>query len=458
MSKKFGNINRREFLIKASYLLGSVGVTPFLRAEMLYDFSKKFMPEALAADIGGSRVHHFFDLTFRAGMPLINIGTGVEFTALGAATFSNSPATPSEMTKHGRSEMPIYLNPKTIALAPYASNLAITQGINVSNGHAATFNKRDAGKNLVNPIIQHTARNASKFVVGGVNWFKSNGVTNNLTGGYSDLQGIADENAFNTLFTKPSLRLNDAEVAAVSEAAKGISRKQGELLEKRMKDPQNAMASQRKGMDLLTQDFTKALSVSSAERTAFRVGMTGASVGNITQDIGLAVIKSLKAMENGMLGNAQLTVNTNDWHGDNTVGYANRQSAIGEHLAVILAATMDYLRKTPSLTAPGKMLSEVTLIQIQSEFTRGIAAAGSDNSDGGTDGTLLLGDMINGGYYGSFALTGTTQAYGFSPETGAPTVGARNKAEEVYNTVQALLGNPTVVADAATWTSWIRKT
>ena len=482
MSKKFSNLNRREFLLKASYLLGSVGVTPFVRAEMLYDFSKKFMPEALASDIGGSQVHHFFDLTFRFGMPLINIGTGVEFANLGGATYYNSPATPGSMLMRGRGDRPIWLNGKTQDLAIYASNLAITQGVSVSDRglHVSYFNKRGPGKNLVTPIIQHAARNSSKFVVGGVHWFKApeqdvNGnVMNVLTGGFSDLQGIPSEDAFNSLFTKPNLRLSEAEVAAVSEATKGISGKQGRLLEQRMNDAKNAVANQAKAMDLMTQDYNKVLEVTPEERKAFRVGRTGTefSLGEIPQDIGLAMIKSLKAMQNGLLGNAQITVQTGDWHGAKSFSDMNRQNVVGEHLAAILAATMEYLRKTPSLTAPGKKLSEVTLIQVQSEFTRPVNGPGTsdkDNNDGGTDGTLLLGDMINGGYYGGFDFGDPTRpkVYGFHPETGDPrkemvtrngvSEPYTNKSEEIYNTVQALLGNPTVVADAATWTSWIRK-
>ena len=130
---------------------------------------------------------------------------------------------------------------------------------------------------------------------------------------------------------------------------------------------------------------------------------------------------------------------------------------------------MKYLRNTPGLTAPGKMLSQVTLIQVQTEFTRSLSTSSADNSDGGTDGTLLLGDMINGGYYGAFDLGNSAEpkVYGFYPETGEPrkemvtrngrSVTYTNRPEEIYNTVQALLGNPTVVTDAATWTSWIRK-
>ena len=70
---------------------------------------------------------------------------------------------------------------------------------------------------------------------------------------------------------------------------------------------------------------------------------------------------------------------------------------------------MKYLRNTPGLTAPGKMLSQVTLIQVQTEFTRSLSTSSADNSDGGTDGTLLLGDMINGGYYGAFDLSNSAE-------------------------------------------------
>jgi hypothetical protein len=456
VNKKYSDLERRQFLIKASYLLGSVGVAPLIRAEMLYDFSKKFLPEAHAA--AGSTVHHFIDLTFRAGMPLLNIGTGVEFAQLESATFSTSPTTPSELTSAGRSERPIYLPPKAAALRPYAGNLAITQGVQVSNGHTGDFQKRNGGgMGLVTPIIEHTTLNGGRFVVGGVNWFGSNNVVNSL-GGAPDLQNIANSNAYSTLFTKPTLRLSEVEVEAVSEAARGISSKQSDLLKTKMKDANSASSSQAKGMDLLTRDFTQALAVSDSETAAFRVGNSRVG-GRTLPDVGLALVKSLKGMENGLLGNAQITVNGGDWHGMNTAGDNSPQAVTAEYLAVLLAATMDYLRRTPSITAPGKMMSEVTLIQIQSEFTRGIGAIGSDFSDGGTDGTLLLGDMINGGYYGSFALNAgakSGQAYGFDPITGEPTTGKRNNVKDVYNTVQNILGNPTTAPNGNVWKSWIR--
>jgi hypothetical protein len=458
MSRKYSDLDRRQFLIKASYLLGSVGVSPLLKAEMLYDFSRKFLPEAHA--VVGSPIHHFIDLTFRAGLPLLNIGTGVEFTKLGAATYSVSPTIPSQLTRAGRTERPIYLSPKASALASYASNLAITQGVQVNDGHVNDFQKRNGGgMGLISPIIEHTALNSSKYIVGGVNWFGNPGVVLNTLGGKADLQNIANDSAYSTLFTKPNLRLSEIEMEAVAEAARGISLKQSDLLKVKMKDASAAQSSQAKGMDLLTKDFTAALAITAAESAAFRVGNT--QVGGVNlPDIGLAVLKSLKGMANQLVGNAQITVNSGDWHGRNTAGDNSPQAVIAEHFSIILAATMDYLRRTPSMTAPGKMMSEVTLIQIQSEFTRGIGPLGADFSDGGTDGTLLLGDMINGGYYGNFTLDpagGTaSKAYGFDPVTGDATTGRRNDVKEIYNTVQSILGNPTRAPVGAVWKSWIR--
>ena len=68
---------------------------------------------------------------------------------------------------------------------------------------------------------------------------------------------------------------------------------------------------------------------------------------------------------------------------------------------------------------------------------------GRDNSDGRTQGQVLIGKDVKGGFYGSFDLTGGGYgtAQGFDKDTGAPTPGMRNSASQGYHTVQHLVGN-----------------
>lgn len=93
----------------------------------------------------------------------------------------------------------------------------------------------------------------------------------------------------------------------------------------------------------------------------------------------------------------------------------------------------------------GQTLWDTTTIVVTSEFTRGVSPFGRDNSDGNTQGFMLIGKNIKGNYYGGFNLQDSSSAsnapsHGIDLSTGAITPNQKNTTEQAYFTIKKAIG------------------
>ncbi len=429
-------LDRRAFITKASMLLGAAGVSPWIRADMVNKLARKIVPTAGAQAL--PKTKYFLEFCFRAGYPLLQHGTGREFATLTNANYPNCPWAPNTLVDAGNG---LFMRNDS-QLIGHAENIALTQGYRGNGlGHKTLFAQRegDVGARMTTPIIEFANRRKGTVLgVPGVNWNRSN-MTNN-TNGLPDLIDVRSQNDFSNLFRRPSLNLNDNEVIEVQNAISALSDYQKLKLDKRIRNISVANENLNKGLDLLTTDYSSFLDISQMA-SGFNMGDRTIFGNKRWGDVGQFTALTLKAFEFNLMSSATITIRTGDWHGFRNVGNSTYQAQSAMHLDSILDATIRFLKATPDPGDPSLTLFDTTLIVLNSEFTRGISVVGADNNDNGSNGFMMIGGSVKGGYYGAFDLSnGRGRAYGFDPETGAPRVGQYNPNGEIYNTVNKLLG------------------
>ena len=434
MKKKDTSISRRSFLSKTSYILAGIGVGSVARWEILTGVSKKLFPEASANTGAATGPKRMIELSFRSGVPFMLLGTSDEFASLGNPQFTCSPWRDNEYVQ---AENGLYLNENTRALRAHASNIAITQNIRPETGHTNNFDIRRGGRDadLMNPIVQLANKNTTQSVTQGVKWGRQNSVVNE-TKGAQDLTPV-DNDSFLDMFKKPYFPVSDRDLAAISKASEKLSRQQALLLEKAVKNASNLAKDQKKAAELITTDYKDLLDINGMPST-----LTNGS--GRYEDMGKALAYSVKAMEHNLINSSHVVITTGDWHGFQSVGdNARAQMQFADQVSKQVGEVINFLKNTPDPASEGQTLWDTTVIVMNSEFTRGLSPMGRDNSDGRTQGQVLIGKDVKGGFYGSFDLTGGGYgtAQGFDKDTGAPTPGMRNSASQGYHTVQHLVGN-----------------
>ncbi|NCN40114.1 hypothetical protein GW916_02590, partial [bacterium] len=364
--------------------------------------------------------------------PMIIFGSGREFSQLRQPRYSNFSYAGSEVMRVANTTN-LYLNRDSQSLLPHAANIAITQGVLSEGGHTSLFNYREggSGKGRTTQIVELAHANTTQAIVKGVQWPGS--VTNKI----NDLQNLSPvtSTSFVDLFKAKTLRLSSGEVNTILQAAQKLSRRQALMLEAHMNDSLSHYTGYQKALHMVQTDASQLLDTSLLPNTLKKTG----SYGTYQETLGL----TLKAFEGNLINSSLITMELGDWH-----GYQNNKqnSSIVKAISEMLAATIQHLKNTPDLVAgPGKTLWDTTLIAAGSEFNRGIAPFSKDNNDGGTQGLMLIGKNIKGNYYGGFQLhddsrTTNGEAFGFDPETGAPTPSMKNTTEQLYYTLKAALG------------------
>lgn len=455
MIQKPIDFGRRDFLGKASLLLASIGVAPMIRLEVLEKLSKKFGPPMAHAQSTSGKLR-MIEFCLRAGVPSMMLGVPQAFA--GTAVYPNVMDTATATKAAGSGANDILMQNqirdmngllKANPLRAHAANIAVTQACS-ANGlpHSNVLGAREGGKGMgyINPIIELANQNLAGSDVIGVNWFRGNNVMNQ-TNGKLDLVDVADANAFLNLYRKPVLSLNDTEVSAVADAVSKIGGAQAKRLDDTLKGAEAVKTNQDRALQLMLTDLSAQMGIASMDPN-FRT--TQNRIFNRTWGFGgQALAYTLKAFELGALSAATITLNTGDWHGDQQIGseaniFNTHQGHGAGFLADILSAAISFMKATPDpATGGAKTLWDTTLIVFNSEFNRAVNRMGVDNADGGTNGMIMIGSNVVGGYYGSFNTSGTGGAsiIGFDPNTGAPqsAMGA-NQTEGLYNTVAKALG------------------
>lgn len=431
------SLSRREFIYKTSLLLSGTSLCSLARWDLTQKLANKLFPIAHAQGVSPRRV---VEIGIRAGVPLMRLGTGREFSQLSQARFPNSPTDPSGYQQAANTTL--YLSPDNLSLMPHAANIAITQGVAVQGGHTASFPSRDANMGLTAPIVELSNRNPTLSAVHAIEWQSGGNTVTNVTNGMKDTITVT-ESTLMDLFKRPYFPVTTNDLNAIMEASANLSHQQSLIIERAMKNARNMASAQSKGTSLITQDYTQLLQIDGGQVPAV-LAATGGAAG-LYGPVGRALAYSYRAMAANLVNSVQVNFDTGDWHGSQDL--ANGQGAnFASQFSQRLAAFIGLLKTTPDqASATGEMLWDTTVIYITSEFTRGVDAINRDNSDGGTQGAVIIGKYVRGGYYGAFDLSGTGDgtAYGFDPQTGNPVMAAagRNSNAQLYHTVQRLLGN-----------------
>lgn len=431
-NKKY--INRRDFITKATLALAATGLPPLDSLELAQGLARKYLPIADAAEF--SRPVRMIEFSMRSGTPMIMLGANADFKNLSQPRHPNCPYAGNRMTDMGNG---LFLNADTMALKPYADNIAITQGVANETGHTALFAHRKGGatQNLRSPIIELISRNSTNSLMTGVQF--GDAITNN-TLGKADLQAV-NSNTFFEYFKKPTLKVNEEEADLIAKASRTLSRRQAIMLERAQKTASPHADSHASAVYLMTTDFSSLLTLDDLP-SGLLTGRKGPY-----KDPGIGLAMALKAMSLNLINSTLVSIKTGDWHRYQSIGAS--PSDYAKEMSTLLAETISYLKKTPEpASTKGETLWDTTFIVLGSEFTRGISPVGRDNNDGGSQGITLIGKRVSGGYYGGFKLSDSAgkagTPYGFDLTTGETTLGKLNSNENIYHTVNALAENPGV--------------
>lgn len=428
-------MNRRSFVTRSGLLLGSLGLANTFTTDLMGEISKTLLPTAHADTLAPRRV---LELCFRYGIPMIIFGTGTEFTRLSQPRYSNFSYAGNEILKAAGTAN-LYLNQDSSSLLPHASNIAITQGVLSEGGHTNLFNYRTGGlnKGKTSPVIELANSNPTQSIVSGVQW---PGDIENQTNSHQNLNSV-NPSGFLGLFKNSKLRMSTEEVQEVLATATKLSRRQALLLENKTKDSLAQFKTYNKAMNLFNTDYSSLLNLSDMPSELTPSGV----YAQYRESLGL----TLKGFANNLINSAVVPIQLGDWHGYQQ----NKQlSLIIKNISGMIAATVDYLKRTPDPAAgSGKMLWDTTVIVAGSEFNRGVSQFSKDNNDGGTQGIMLIGKNIRGNYYGGFTLSDRDEesnagTKGIHPISGELIQG-QNTAEQLYYTTKEAMGLPLLTTE-----------
>jgi hypothetical protein len=403
-----------------------MGVEKGFGLDLVNQLGRTLLPSAEAAE---NEPRRLLELCFRSGVPMMIFATGKEFSQLSAPTYSNFSYAGNEIFK-APSRTNLYFNSDSQSLLKHASNIAITQGVENQGGHSSLFNFREGGltKGKITPIVELADNNTTAAVLHGVRF---PGDARNIRGSRRDLIALNSVSGFVSLFTNPRLAFTGGELETVLAASRKLSRRQALLLEEKLSGAMDQVQMHDKSLQMFTSDYSRLLDISSMP--------SGLQPTGSYQETRRAIALSLKGFATNLINSSMVTIETGDWHGFVT---DKQNASIIRDFSEILDATISYLKATPEPSAPGKTLWDTTTIVAGSEFTRGISRFGSDNSDGDTQGAMLIGKNVVGNYYGGFSLMGggNGTAHGFDTVSGATVSGSTNSVEGLYQTIRRVAG------------------
>ncbi len=433
-SRLKNKLSRRILIKNLSLGLAGLGVSPLIRQEIISSKFKKLFPHANGADATPVRL---LDISIRQGAPLMRLVASQEFLKFNQATYANMPFRGSELVA---GENRSVFSPHTSGLAQYSKNIAATFAALSDGPHSEYFPHLEGGlnKGLASPIVKLAARNTTKSLINGV---KLGGRTINRdvfvkdkTQTYQDLL-FATNDTFISSFKKPSLSLDEQTAALIIEASQQLSLAQADILEKKLSKSRQIASIHKKGQALLKADFSQVLNISDMASDLITAPDLRYKI------FGETLAYSLKGFANNLINTSRVILDTEDWH--STVNNGIKKLNFDQEMGKKLVEVIKYLQSTPEPTlTDGSSLWDTTVISINSEFTRSIAKIGTENwSDGPTNGTILIGKNINGGYYGNID-TNEDESYGFDRNTGAPLSNKKMSEAELYHTLLAAVKDP----------------
>ncbi len=420
-------MDRRRFLSQTGLLLGTLGIDKYFELDLMEKLGQAVLTPT--ADAAENEPRRLLELCFRRGIPMMMFATGKEFAQLGSPAYSNFSYAGNDIIK-APEVTNLFFNTDSRPLLKHAANIAITQGVRNESGHTDLFDFREggSGKKKVTPIVELADSNTTSAVLHGVRF---PGFARNVAGNRRDLIALNSVAGFVSLFKNPRLAFTVGELESVLTASRKLSRRQALLLQDKLNGALDQEQAHDKAMQMFTSDYAKLLDISSM---ASELQPTGSY-----KDTRQAIALSLKGFATNLINSSMVTIELGDWH-----DYASdkQNATIIADFSAMLDAAVTYLKTTPEPSAPGKTLWDTTTIVAGSEFTRGISRFGSDNSDGDTQGAMLIGKNVVGNYYGGFTLTGGGRgiAHGFDNLSGTAVMDSKNSTEGLYQTIRRVAG------------------
>ena len=508
-------LDRRTFLRRAGLLVSSLGVGVSAQAGLMDTLFKRarrrFGGDAIAATTSGP-VRLCIEITCRAGFQMNAL-----FPSMGHTSASRSPilnvyssaGAIQTVAPTGGMTQPLYLAPYGTSvgaqlLAPFAGQIAVSEAINLSNGHTADWTMRAPQPMCPAPSVLHAlakpAALAGDVRMAEINPFASditnpgNGLVTHRTGGKTiaistvqnrsqfvslyknqpmyfstaelkEIVGVVQDGAvvngqdgslgsFDQLFAVRNVPGTD-EVLQVSLSGRGQAQldKLSQLLIAGC-DPSNLGTPNPANSSLdakIVSNFGGATEMNRAQPTFG---------GAINEPIGRTLAGILKAYLAGALTSAVVVIDSSDWHSNDQatdLDDANGKQGqfniwLGNALAGFLKTVND--ASIPDPFVPTQKIGDSFFLMMSSEFTRtptrtdpGQGNANSNNNDGGTQAVMMAGSGVRGGTYGNIDPTGAVVA--FDPSSGAIASGAPLVTESVmWKTAGQLIGVDAATLDA----------
>jgi hypothetical protein len=354
---KIKGLDRRNFLKKSSLILGSLGISSYLKMEMLEDLSKMILPSAEAAPVMGGRINYCLEILAPGGYPLHEIFGTKGFTLNNIGRYVNHHD-PSNIILAKN----LFLSRRSDALARHADNIAYSNSIVDTNDHIPVPSVRMGGvvmsrteniptKAPASPSILFANTGVQNTLMGGVNLFGNfTGAMNSLNG-YADFPRIETKDDFIALFQKPSIRATQQEVLAITETVKKLNKNMAESLLSRINKVDDAETLSSQSSKTLVTDYATLVSARLTQlknERKFAIPSPIVPKGDrfaIDPDFGDTLSMAIAGFENSLFKSANIYLSTGDWHGrSNPRGEEGLQCQSAMYISRQLATAIDYMK------------------------------------------------------------------------------------------------------------------
>lgn len=478
MKKKPGlDLNRREFLRKASIILAGSGISPQLNAHVLQNLGRLFVSVA-EAQTANAPIDFFIDIPIRAAWGFASMLPPPAYFARNPNPEVGSIWPLEQLSQHATNGgQPLFLTPGSrsnpaiggIGLEAFASRIAIVNcGRDFETFHTAIWASRmggsfhdfegdtppaGAGASHAPLFAAEVARRRSNGNAPPIPAaIMSRGACRESYGSYPTSVALDNINVLSGFFRPRNPIMGRTELQAVMESLGRINALQeaGEL-RTRLLDVGNARLATQQGIQLALSDQINVITADYNNlRVKFKTGQTiGGGLGG-PMDFGESLLLAFIGFKNNLLGAASIHLDVDHLHLRPEFTSQTAKDHVS-YLSHRLGAFLDEASRTPHPFRPSATLLDHTLIQLTSEGHRGVLFSNSDGSinwdDSETWGTVLMGGPVRGGHYGnvfydSNPSTETRGTIGFNFATGAPEQNTKPNPSSIYKTVATMLGVP----------------
>ncbi len=481
-------VNRRLFLQRASLILASASIAPWVKRDLFRMIKNSVLPEAYAA--GDNAVDFVIDIAIPASWPYGDLFPPPGFIRPDSDPNRGCVFQPSEMQQHSLDNgRKLQTTIGAERLRPFANHIAIVEsaseyigahpgiwpvrcggfyvghakdqpnmdryGASIGSLFAATVAaNRGANSAPIPGLIKNSGHDESYGTAGGK-------ILPELTPMQAGVGQLAD------IFQARPRTESNSELRRIIDAVKQINNIQLDAgLRMRLQGAENARTAAEQGVALITTE--RAIDLRAEWNSLLTQFYAGPGQDNVVQpkdpnerydgsrrQLGEALLKCFLGFKYNILGSASISVILGHPHfaipqlGDTSVREGTKY--LGDRLGAFLEAC----RNTDHPFRPGKKLFDHVLIMMSTDTHRDVTmwGRGDDGQSEGSfhwgesdrQGVVLMGGRVNGGYYGDVDLPNgsvETNISGFDFNTGAVNRRSRPENKMLYKTIALAAGIP----------------